>query len=62
MKQLNCSRGNYQCGGKCQPNTNKCPKSLQSESKSIVDTITKGISKFSNNLETLREYFDNLPE
>lgn len=62
MKKLKCNVGNYQCGGKCQPNSNKCPKSLQSESNSIVDTVTKGISKLNNNLDTLTEYFDNLPE
>lgn len=62
MRQLNCSQGNYQCGGKCQPNSNKCPKNLQQESNSIVNTVTKGISKLNNNMETLTEYFGNLPE
>jgi len=62
MKRLNCNAGNYQCGGKCQPNTNKCPKNLDSGANSIVDSVTSGISKINNNIDTLTEYFDNLPE
>jgi len=46
MKKLNCNIGNYQCGGKCQSNKNKCyskvsPKTTQLTNRfqSAIDAI-----------------------
>lgn len=61
MRQLNCNAGNYQCGGKCQPNTNKCPKKLGNQESLITEKITQNLSKINNNLEILKEYFQSLP-
>lgn len=41
MKKLNCNQGNYQCGGKCQPNINECPTEIDSVTGGQIDTYTR---------------------
>lgn len=63
MKKLKCNQGNYQCGGKCQPNVNECPTEIDSGKGGQIDAYTEIIestqSKLSN---TLTETQKNIPE
>jgi hypothetical protein len=46
---LNCNTGNYQCGGKCQPNTNKCynyaDRLMASKINLVVSSLNKILSE-----------------
>ena len=65
VNKLNCTTGNYQCGGKCQPNTNECPKELSSDTEKIIGkytTMIKTKSKKSTSIypKEFEESFKNL--
>ena len=52
VNKLKCNVGNYQCGGKCQPNTNNCPNDnlqrvtpLANRFESIINKLSGDINK-----------------
>lgn len=59
---LNCNSGNYQCGGKCQPNTNKCPSVASKEVNPQINRFTNIINSLSDsiNKEKNKKIKDNI--
>lgn len=48
MDSLNCEQGNYQCGGKCQPSSNKCYVDKDSQLSASIDKVASLIKPKSN--------------
>lgn len=48
--KLNCTSGNYQCGGKCQPNLFKCHSDVGGEKNPQIDRFGGLIDKLSESL------------
>lgn len=55
MEKLNCTTGNYQCGGKCQPNTNNCPNDIDKVDGEVISKYTTIIKKNAKN-KSIVEY------
>src|SRR5574343_461398 len=68
MKKLKCNVGNYQCGGKCQPNNWKCKKIYSQQLNFIlnnsVNLINNSSSQSNNNylFREINDYYQKLPE
>lgn len=46
--KLDCNSGNYQCGGKCQPNTNNCSVEAGEDKSILLDKFEGNIKKVVN--------------
>jgi serine/threonine protein kinase len=52
MRKLKCNTGNYQCGGKCQPNSNECFVDVSSDNSKLLNTVSDNINKVSDQSES----------
>jgi hypothetical protein len=58
VNKLNCNSGNYQCGGKCQPDTNNCHVKKSEESSEKIETVVEAVKMIDSKVTWLEEELD----
>lgn len=65
--KLNCETENYQCGGKCQPKSNKCPSERNEQISAQIDQVATAVKAISSrkplrdNVAMLKSFSDGEP-